>query len=167
MLRLSVVTTAEHRQEDATGEEDDLPHGTAVLKKLIAPWAGTKRVVCADSYFAIVTATQQLLSMGLRFIGVVKTGTNGLPIGALSVLPLKERGEHVSYVHTTANGVTDIMAVLWVDRKRRYFISSASTTLPRTPYDRVRWWQVGEDSERAVLTVAQMQVVEIDYQCCA
>jgi len=112
MLRLSVVTTAEHRQEDATGKEDDLPHGTAVLKKSVAPWAGTKRVLCADSYFASVTATQQLLSMGLRFIGVVKTGTKGFPMGAMSVLPLEERGEHVSYVHTTADGVTDMMAVL-------------------------------------------------------
>jgi len=37
ILRLSVVTTAEHRQKDATGEEEDLPHGIAVLKKLVPP----------------------------------------------------------------------------------------------------------------------------------
>jgi len=49
MLRLSVVTTAKHRHEEATGQENNFPHGTAVLKKLVAPWAGTKRVVCADS----------------------------------------------------------------------------------------------------------------------
>jgi len=48
MFRLSVVTTAEHRPEDATSEEDDLPHGIAVLKNLVAPCAGTKRVVRAD-----------------------------------------------------------------------------------------------------------------------
>jgi len=112
ILRLSVVTTMKHRQEDSTGEEDDLPHGTGVLKKLVAPWAGTKRVACADSYFASGAATQQLLSMGLRFIGVVKTGTKRFPMCALSVLPLDERGEHALYVHTTADGVTDMMAVL-------------------------------------------------------
>jgi len=105
--------------------------------------------------------------MGLRFIGVVKTGTKGFPLGALSVLPLEERGEHVSYVHTTADGVTDMMAVLWVDRERRYFISLASTTLPGTPFDRVRWRQVGDDAERVVLTVAQPQVVETYDQCSA
>jgi len=83
----------------------------------------------------------------------------------LSVLPLEERGEHFSYVHTTADGVTDVMAVLWVDRERRYFISSTSTTLPGMPYDRVRWWQVGDDAERVVVTVAQPQVVETYYPC--
>jgi len=81
------------------------------------------------------------------------------------VLPLEERGEHVSYVHATADGVTDVMAVLWVNRERRYFISSALTTLPGMPYDRVRWRQVGDDAERVVLTVAQPQVVETYYPC--
>jgi len=167
MLRLSVDTTADHLQEDVTGEEEDFPHGTAVLRKLVAPWTGTKRVVCADSNFASVTATQQLLSMGLRFIGVVKTGTKGFPMGALSVRPLEERVQRVSYVHTKADGVTDTMSVLWVDRERRYFISSASTNEPGTPYDLVRWRQVGDDAKRVVLTVAQPQVVETYYQCCA
>jgi len=32
LLRLSVVTTADHRHEEATGEEDNFPHGTAVFK---------------------------------------------------------------------------------------------------------------------------------------
>jgi len=105
--------------------------------------------------------------MGLRFIGVVKTGTKGFLMGALSVLPLGERGEHVSYVHTTADGVTDMMAVLWVGRELSYFISSTSTNLPETPYDRVRWRQVGDDAERVVLTVTQPQVVETYFQCCA
>jgi len=98
--------------------------------------------------------------MGLRFIGVVKTGTKGFHMGALSVLPLQERGEHVSYVHITADEVTDMMAVLWVGRELSYFISSTSTNLPGTPYDRVRWRQVGDDAERVVLTVTQPQVVE-------
>jgi len=153
MLRPSVVTTVEHRNEKATGEEGNFPYGTAVLK-MVAPWAGTKRGVCADSYFASVTATQQLLGMGLRFIGVVKIGTEGFLFGALSVLPLEERGEHVIYVHAPADGVTDTMAVLWVDWERRYFISSASSTLPGTPYNRVRRRQVGDDAERVVLTAA-------------
>ena len=47
------------------------------------------------------------------------------------------------------------------------FILSASTTIPGTPYDRVRWRQVGDDAERVFLTVAQPQVVETYYQRCA
>jgi len=49
MLRLRIVTSAEHPLETATDDDDGLPHGTALLKKLVAPWAGTTRTVCADS----------------------------------------------------------------------------------------------------------------------
>ena len=167
MLRLSIVTTAEHRQGAATTEDGDLPHGTIVLKHLVAPWAGTKRKVCADSYFAIVTAARQLLGMGLRFIGVVKTATRGYPMGALSVIPHEARGQHVSYNHSTADGVMDLMALLWVDRERRYFIASTSTSLMGTPYERMRWRQTGAHAERVVLTVPQPHVAETYYTCCS
>jgi len=166
MLNLSVVTTAEHRQGTADSEDDDLPHGTVVLKKLVAPWAGTRRVVCADSFFASVTTVQKLRAMGLRFIGVVKTATRVYPTGTLSKLPLEDRGEHAAYVHKTVDGVVDLMAVLWVDRQRRYFISSTSSTLPGAPYERVRWRQEGDRAERVVLTIAQPQVVETYYKSC-
>jgi len=84
MVNLSVVTTAEYRKDDAESDEDDLPHGVAVLKKLVAPCAGTARVVCADSYFPSVAAGRHLLGMGLRFIGVVKTATREYPVSTLS-----------------------------------------------------------------------------------
>jgi len=88
MLRLSIVTTAEHRQGAATTEDGDLPHGTIVLKHLVAPWADTERMVWADSYFASETAARQLLGMGLHFIGVVKTATRGYPIVGGSAIAL-------------------------------------------------------------------------------
>jgi len=167
MLNLSVLTTAEHRKDTGTGHEDDLPHGFTVLKKLVAPWAGTKRAVCADSYFASVTAAEQLLGMGLRFIRVVKATTRGYTRSTVSVLPLEARGQHISYTRKTADGVADMLAVLWVDREQRYFISTASCTLPGRPCDRVRWRQVGSHAERPVLTVPQPLVVETYYKCCA
>ena len=167
MLNLSVVTTAEYRKDDAESDEDDLPHGVAVLKKLVAPWAGTTRVVCADSYFASVAAARHLLGMGLRFIGVVKAATRGYPVSTLSTLPLEDRSEHVAYVHKTADGVVDMVALLWVDRDRRYCISTASTTIPGAPYERIRWRQVGAHAQRVVLTIPQPQVVETYFECCA
>lgn len=137
MLRLSVVTSAEYQQAMDDTHDDALPHGTHVLKRLVAPWAGTQRVVCADSYFASVTAATQLRGMGLRFIGVVKTATRGYPMQALSTLEVTARGDHATYFHTTAEGVVDLMAVMWVDRNRRIFIASASTSLPGEPYARI------------------------------
>ena len=167
MLQLSIVTTAEHRQQTATGDDDGLPHGTAVLRKLVAAWAGSRRVVCADSYFASVTAAQQLLGMGLRFIGVIKTATRGFPMSSLSTIPLEARGQHVSYTHTTADGVPDLMAVVWVDRECRYFIASTSSTLAGTPYNRLRWRQGDVTASRVALTVPQPVVAETYYGCCA
>jgi len=58
----------------------------------VATWSSTTRGVCADSYFASVTAVEQLLGMGLRLFGVVKTETRDNLISTLSVLPLEERG---------------------------------------------------------------------------
>jgi len=49
MLRLSVVTSAEHQRAVGTNAYGGVPHGAAVLKRLVAPWAGTHRMVCADS----------------------------------------------------------------------------------------------------------------------
>lgn len=119
MLNLSVVVTAEHQQAGATDDDEGLPHETAVLKQLVAPWAGTKRVVCADSYFPSVATAEQLLAMGLRFVDVVKTAVRGYPMSVLSAIPLQARGQHVLYAHANANGVKDMMAVLWVRARAR------------------------------------------------
>ena len=40
--------------------------------------------MCADSYFASVAAAKALKSIGLRFIGVVKTATKEFPLKHLS-----------------------------------------------------------------------------------
>jgi len=99
MLRLSVATSAKHERATGVDNDDGLPHGASVLKCLVAPWAGTQRVVCADSYFASVAAANQLLTTGLRFIGVVKTATRGYPMKALSTLVVDTRTENATYTH--------------------------------------------------------------------
>ena len=60
-----------------------------------------------------------------------------------------------------------LMALMWVDRERRYFVSSTSTSLPGSAYDRVRWRQMGEDAELVALKVKLPQVAQAYYQCCA
>jgi len=167
MLQLSTVTTAEHRQHTDTGIDEGLLHGTAVLKKLVAPWARSRRVVCAVSYFASVTASQQLLGMGLCFIGVIETATRGFHMSSLSEIPLEARGQHVSYTHSIANGVPDLMAVVWVDRERRYSIASTGSTLAVTPYNRLRRRKRDVTASRVARTVPQRVVAETYYGCCA
>ena len=65
-------------------------HGTQVLADLVRPWGNTDRVVVADSYFASVESALKLKSLGLRFIGVVKTAIKGYPMAYLQNVPLLE-----------------------------------------------------------------------------
>jgi hypothetical protein len=55
--------------------DDGLLCGMVILKSLVLPWARTDRIVCADSYFALVGALQGFKWNGLHLIGVVKTAT--------------------------------------------------------------------------------------------
>ena len=75
MLRLLLVKSEEdyhlHTQENNEG----LQHGTAILKYVVVPWANYERGVCADSYFASVSSAEEMMRIGIRFIGVVKTAT--------------------------------------------------------------------------------------------
>ena len=61
-------------------------HGCKVLKELIEPWYQTHRVVCADSYFASVSTEKELMRLGMRFIGVVKTASKKFLMAYLQAL---------------------------------------------------------------------------------
>jgi Transposase IS4 len=63
MLQLKLVVSAE---DDAASVTDDAEmfHGTRVLAELVSPWAGSGRLVFADSYFSSVQAAELLLVMG-------------------------------------------------------------------------------------------------------
>lgn len=41
-----------------------------VYKALVFPWARSSRIVCADSYVASVSAAEEPLKVGLRFVGL-------------------------------------------------------------------------------------------------
>jgi hypothetical protein len=62
MMQLKLVETAELEVYHVMEGEDGLLHGTVVLKRLLQPWAGQgDRVVwCADSYFPLVGAAEEL-----------------------------------------------------------------------------------------------------------
>jgi len=79
MLRLHLATTAADQHANMSAEESQVLHGTAVLQRLVGPWAGSDRIRCADSYFSSVEAALALKGMGLRLIGVVKTAHRRFP----------------------------------------------------------------------------------------
>ena len=51
--------------------DQELGHGTKIIKELTAPWhnaQGPSRTVCADSYFASMATVLELKRCGLNFI---------------------------------------------------------------------------------------------------
>jgi Transposase IS4 len=101
MLRLKLVVSAEDDPVSVTYDAEML-HGTRVLAELVSQWAGSNRLVCADSYFSSVQAAEQLQVMGLKFIGVVKTATRNFPMQALGSIEMGTRGERHTYVNKIA-----------------------------------------------------------------
>jgi hypothetical protein len=163
MMQLQLVTTAEHEETRASEAEAGLKHGTVVLDRLVRPWYGKgDRIVCADSYFASVEAALHLQARGVRFIGVVKTATSSYPMKLLQSKVLPSRGDWKSYVHRR-DGKIAAMAVVWVDRERRYFISTASSVVEGAMYGRTRWRQLEGSAQRVTVEVKQPHVAELYY----
>ena len=170
MLRLRLVKS--NAVADGLNHDGvlDLNHGTLVLKYLIEPWLHSNRIVCADSYFSSVNAAVELLRCNTKFIGVVKQAHRLFPMEYLRGVQLNDRGL-VKGVFSPADNIGTIpslMAFVWVDRDRRYFISSCSNLSQGTPYVRRRWRQIvpGEDAQNVVLQVEQPAAAKIYYKTC-
>ena len=80
MIQLKVVKTAtEQATIEIQGEDNNLLHGTKVLKELVQHWAYTDLLVCATSFFASLMAVEELHWLQFRLIGVAKTATRCFP----------------------------------------------------------------------------------------
>ena len=147
-----------------SGNGDDIIHGCKVLKELIEPWHHTHRVVCADSYFASVSTAKELMRLGMRFIGVVKTSSKQFPMAYLQELEFEKRGEW----KVLRNATISMYAFVWFDCNRRYFINNTSSLSHGTPYTRVQKRQVApiESQEPPVqveFTINQPKAAEMYY----
>jgi hypothetical protein len=170
MLQLKLVKSAQETAAAVPDDDDNSYHSTRVLKDLVQPWTHSDRVVCADSYFASVTTALELKMLGLRFIGVVKTASRKFPMAYLSNIQMGLRGERKGLIACNENGEAIMLAFVWVDRERRYFISSCSSLAEGRPYIRQRWRQIAEgeeDPERVELVVPQPKCAEVYYSTCS
>ena len=90
MLRLKVVKQDIDYSDIGTDEESTiLLHGVKVLKELVGPWSGSRRLVCADLCFASVQAVEVMNQEGLTIIGVVKTTTKKYLMKKLKVIEMQ------------------------------------------------------------------------------
>ena len=117
MIRLRLVKLQKTEEERNEINEEHLTHGTKVVKELVLPWHGSNQVVCADSYFALVTTAKEMMNVSLRFSGVVKTATKQYPMKWLSSVEMQNRGDMEGLVSKEQNQNT-MHAFVWVDRER-------------------------------------------------
>jgi len=186
MIRLKLVKTADEEarhialmDEAATGEimsDQGLLHGAKVMRELVLPWMHSDRIVCGDSYFASVPAATMMMRYGMRFIGVVKSATRQYPMSFLSQVELNNRGDRKGMVTMGGemNNNPKLLAFVWMDRQRRYFIATCSSLSEGSPYKRQRWRQLEDatgddhaDPQLVDLVVPQPKAAEIYYETCA
>ena len=94
-----------------------------MLSEIILPWTNTYRIVCKNSYFASVPASEELWKHGIHFIVVIKTATWKFPMEYLSNIELHNWG----YMSRLLTGPVYMMEPVLgdffgMDRNRRYFI---------------------------------------------
>ena len=123
-------------------DDDSNNHGTNVLKFLVEPWVRMDCCVCADSYFASANAVTVMRTIGLRFIGVVKTATKQFPMSYLSNLQLVQCRDYKGLVARGTDWQPTMLSFIWMDQDHCYFIASASLLDSGIPYSRNRWRQV-------------------------
>ena len=174
MIQLKLVKTSLEEANKPEQEDGALNHGTQVLLRLVRPWLRTDRLVCADSYFASVQTAKELLRVGLRFIGVVKTATRLFPMAHLASKELSERGDRYGVIcnkDNDNNNQAKLLAFVWVDRDRRYFIASCSSLQEGRPQVRQQWRQLVKDlttpPEKMELVIPQPIAVETYYAVCS
>ena len=96
--------------------EIGVTRGAAVFMELVLLWVNTHRIVCADSYFASVTAAESIYLNGLKFIGVVNTATRKYPMAHLSSQELEKRGDRYGLVkRKTSPYGCGLLAYVWMD----------------------------------------------------
>ena len=179
MLRLIVVKGA-----DPDPNANELPHGANVMLDLVEPWLNkARRAVKGDSFFASVAAASALDDANMDFTGPVKQATKQFPMDYLKNFVLPDgRGSHHAVCCYDDNGDIDMIAVVWVDRERRYFVCKNGSLRPGTVIERSRWRQFEPDAEqlehvppslrvgnaaRIDVTTAQPELVEKYYSYCA
>jgi hypothetical protein len=79
---------------------------------------------------------------------------------------LPSRRDWKSFVHRKDEEVA-AMALVWVDRERRYFMSTEASAVEGAFYERTRWRQINSWLQRVTFQIKQPLIAELYYDCCA
>jgi Transposase IS4 len=169
MMALYLVKGPVEEALELNDDDSECLHGCKIMLHLLHTWSSTRwRIVCADSYFASSLAAMQLYSKRFRFIGVVKTATHQFPKAYLSAIEMPNRGA-VSALIGSAD--CELLAFVYCDCDRHYFISTCANIAGGDPIQRVRLWQMQpvdtyEEPEYQWITHNCPQAAQLYYAAC-
>jgi hypothetical protein len=171
MMRLHLVKTSTELHSHLSAEEREMNHGTCIVKQLAQPWFHSNRIICCDSYFSSVATAKMLLAVGMRMIGVVKTATKQFPMAHLTNLEMTQRGDRLGLVaYDAITKLPNMLAFVWVDRERRYFIATTGSVGEGQGIIRQRMRQVVDDGitppTMVTINIRQPIAAEEYYKCC-
>lgn len=173
LLQLKVVKSPACRDRaPQPAEWNGLNEGTKTVLQLTQPWSNkATRIVVGDSAFASVQTTRECWKRNLRWIGHVKTATRGFPMTRLGNVQLTGKGDVSCMTAYDEELQMKMMAFVWVDRTRRYFISSARSVGWGSVYERTRWRQrdpifTNLPPERLNIEIPQPVAAETYYSAC-
>ena len=135
--------------------------GTSTCLRLTRPWWGSNRLVCGDSAFASVKTSLALRQRGLHFTGLVKTAHSRFPMKHLNQVKLAEPGD-CSTATATVEGIK-LIAHVWLDKKRKHFVSTCGTTLPAEPLKKRRYRKGDDGLPEVVFKETKRQHVVAEY----
>lgn len=173
MLRLKIVKSAQEERaaaadDDGDNDEAEGGKGTRVLLDLTAPWHDTGRLVTADAYFASVEAALAMKAKGLFFIGNVKQCHKKFPMQFLANTILAKRGSRsVLASISEETGETELVAISWMDRNRRFFIATTYGSGEGDKIERRRLRQLDKSGrappDKVMIEVTQPKAVATYY----
>ena len=152
---------------NAAKEYSRLGAGVGTCLRMTKPWHGTNRVLVCDSWFASFLIAFNLWSVGLFFIGIVKTASKFFPKQYLTEWcnrnnARENRGSH-KLLKTQKDGV-NIYALGWSDKKGKQIVCTTGTTLAAEASRRRRHIRVLRNGQREkevyVKTVPRPAVVK-------
>lgn len=73
----------------------------------------------------------------------------------------------MTMTHTTSNAGMDMMAVMWVDRNRKYYISKTGTSISFSNAYRDRWQRTESVTQSFTLQVPIPDVEKAYYSACS
>jgi len=143
--------------------------GTQVLLELMEPWHHSGHLVTADAYFAFVEAALAMKEKGLTFISNVKQCSRWFPMEFLGNTILPQQGSRAVLTSIDEEtGERELVAISWVDRNRRFFVTATCGIGEGEDVFRKRLRQLDNSGrvppDKVIIEVAQPKAIATYYK---